>query len=254
MKLVVFTGPTLSAEEGARLLDATYLPPAAQGDVHRAALDGPAVIAIIDGYFEHVPSVAHKEVLWAMAQGIHVLGAASMGALRAAELSAFGMEGVGEVFAGYASGELTDDDEVALAHGRAEIGYRALSEPMVNVRATLRRAAVERVLGDETSAALVGLAKELFYADRCWSAILAAGRAAGLPGGELAALQGRLGALRVDVKKQDAVALLRVIGARIADGLSPKEVRYPFQHTDAWESMSRRVQAAAGGAKGESTR
>jgi hypothetical protein len=253
MNVVVFTGPTLSAAEGARLLDATYLPPAAQGDVHRAALGGPGVIAIIDGYFEQVPWVAHKEVLWAMAQGIHVLGAASMGALRAAELAAFGMEGVGEVYAGYARGEITDDDEVALAHGRAEIDYRALSEPMVNVRATLRRAAAERVLGDETSAALVGLAKEMFYADRCWPAILAAGRAGGLPGGELAALQRPLGALRVDVKRQDAVALLRLIGARLAGGLSRKEVRYPFQHTDAWESMSRRVHAA-GGVEGESTR
>ena len=43
-------------------------------------------IGIIDGYFERVPSVWHKEILWAMAEGIHVFGSASMGALRAAEL------------------------------------------------------------------------------------------------------------------------------------------------------------------------
>ena len=58
----------------------------------------PAVIGIIDGYFEIVPTVWHKEILWAMAQGIHVFGAASIGALRAAELDAFGMRGIGRIY------------------------------------------------------------------------------------------------------------------------------------------------------------
>ena len=64
------------------------LPPAARGDLYRAALAGPQVIGLIDGYFDGVPAVAHKEILWALDQGIRVLGAASMGALRAAELRA----------------------------------------------------------------------------------------------------------------------------------------------------------------------
>ena len=155
MKVFVFTGPTLSATEGACVLDATYLPPAAQGEVYRAALEEPAVIAIIDGYFERVPAVAHKEVLWAMSRGIHVLGAASMGALRAAELGPFGMEGVGEIFNAYARGELTDDDEVAVAHGLAEEGYRPLSEAMVNIRETLRSLSAAGILGEQTREALI---------------------------------------------------------------------------------------------------
>ena len=63
-----------------------WRPPARQGDVYRAALARPAIIGIIDGYFETMPTVWHKEILWAMAKGIHVYGAASIGALRAAEL------------------------------------------------------------------------------------------------------------------------------------------------------------------------
>ena len=59
------------------------------------ALERPVAIGLIDGYFERVPSVSHKEILWAMSQGIVVIGAASMGALRAAELAPFGMLGVG---------------------------------------------------------------------------------------------------------------------------------------------------------------
>src|SRR5512147_3214094 len=98
MNIVVFLGPTLAHTEARSVLDATYLPPAGQGDVYRAALKRPWAIGIVDGYFERVPAVWHKELLWAMSQGIHVFGAASMGALRALELAPFGMIGVGSVF------------------------------------------------------------------------------------------------------------------------------------------------------------
>src|SRR5262249_34690040 len=71
----VFTGPTLPVEEGRTILDdAVYLPPASQGDVYRAARERPWGIAIVDGYFGRVPAVWHKEILWALAQGVHVFG------------------------------------------------------------------------------------------------------------------------------------------------------------------------------------
>ena len=72
MNVVIFTGPTLSQQEVSHVIEATCLPPVAQGDVYRAALRRPFAIGIIDGYFECVPSVWHKEILWAMSQGIHV--------------------------------------------------------------------------------------------------------------------------------------------------------------------------------------
>src|SRR5216110_1776771 len=117
MTVYIFTGPTISAGEAKLELEAIYLPPAAEGDVYRAALHRPQAIGIIDGYFQSVPAVRHKEILWAMAKGIHVFGSASMGALRAAELWPFGMEGVGRVFGAYRDGLIEDDDEVALTHG-----------------------------------------------------------------------------------------------------------------------------------------
>jgi hypothetical protein len=89
--VVVFLGPTLSHDDARDVLDAEYLPPAAHGDVLRAALRRPRAIALVDGVFERVPAVWHKEILFALSEGIHVYGAASMGALRAAELDAFGM-------------------------------------------------------------------------------------------------------------------------------------------------------------------
>src|SRR5882724_7534929 len=71
MRAIIFTGPTLSAAQVPGELDAVCWPPAAQADVYRAALERPAAIGIIDGYFENVPSIWHKEILWAMSQGIH---------------------------------------------------------------------------------------------------------------------------------------------------------------------------------------
>ena len=120
VNVYVFTGPTISPAEARRELEAVYLPPAAEGDVYRVTLHRPQAIGIIDGYFQSVPTVRHKEILWAMSRGIHVFGSASIGALRAAELTAFGMEGVGAVFEFYRDGMLEDDDEVAMAHGPAE--------------------------------------------------------------------------------------------------------------------------------------
>ena len=132
MKAIVFSGPSVSREAVTALEGMEWRPPVSQGDVYRAAKTSPRVIAIIDGFFDSVPSVWHKEILWAMSRGIHLFGASSMGALRAAELHQFGMRGVGEIFEKYRDGTLEDDDEVAVLHGPAELGYTPLSVPMVN--------------------------------------------------------------------------------------------------------------------------
>src|SRR6185436_15946902 len=126
-----FLGPTLSHDEARDVLDAEYRPPAAHGDVLRAALRRPRAIGLVDGVFEGVPAVWHKEILFALAEGVHVFGAASMGALRAAELSTFGMRGIGQIYDWYAGGAIDADDEVALVHGPYETDFLALSEPLV---------------------------------------------------------------------------------------------------------------------------
>jgi hypothetical protein len=64
-----------------------------------------------------------------------VFGAAGIGALRAAELDAVGMRGIGKIFEGYRDGILRDDDEVAVLHGPEELGYPPLTEALVNIRA-----------------------------------------------------------------------------------------------------------------------
>lgn len=237
MTVYIFTGPTLSAEEGRAELDAEFLPPAGQGDVYRAALGRPQAIGIIDGYFERIPAVWHKEILWAMAEGIHVFGSASMGALRAVELTPFGMVGTGVIYDAFRSGALEDDDEVAVAHGAADTGYRSLSEAMVNIRATLQAAETSGVIGARTRAALEAIAKGLFYPERDYPALLSRAETQGLPAEELAALRAFLPEGRVNQKRLDALCMLRQMREMLSGEPPPKRVRYPFEHTDTWEQL-----------------
>ncbi|MEZ4368577.1 MAG: TfuA-like protein [Kofleriaceae bacterium] len=126
---VVFVGPSLpAAEVRARLPGAVVAPPAAAGDILRWATQArpPRRLALIDGFFERMAAPWHKELLYALERGLEVYGAASMGALRAAELDRFGMIGVGRVYRGYATGAIVADDEVGGARaGGARLRRRA---------------------------------------------------------------------------------------------------------------------------------
>lgn len=238
----VFTGPTLSPEEGRRELDAIYLPPAAQGDVYSAARRKPWAIGIIDGYFERVPSVWHKEILWALSRGVHVFGSASMGALRAAELERFGMVGVGSVFRAFASGELEDDDEVTVVHGAAETGYRCLSEAMVNVRATLEAARRAGVIGSELCQRLVSAVKAMYYPERSYARMLQEATGWMRWSDEVEALAAFLPDGRIDRKRDDAVAMLREMRRLLDADPAPKRTRFPFHHTHMWEMLRCRLE------------
>lgn len=234
MNVVIFTGPSLSAADASRRLDAIYLPPVSQGDVYRVALKGPRVIGIIDGLFERVPAVWHKEILFAMSKGIHVLGASSMGALRAAELAAFGMVGVGRIFEAYRSGEYEDDDEVAVVHGSADDEFRVISEAMVNIRPTLKAAVDVGLLSQSTHDALIQIGKSLFYPERAYTEILRRAREEGLPSEELMALSRWLPEGKINRKREDALAMLGAIEALLVGNPEPQVVDYQFEETEWW--------------------
>jgi hypothetical protein len=187
---LVFIGPTLPRDEvAARLPDATICPPAAVGDIlHASRRRGVRRIAIVDGYFERMAAVWHKEILIALERGIAVWGASSMGAMRAAELAPFGMIGVGVIARGYATGRLVADDEVAIAHLPGEFGYRAISDALVNLRHGLAAARRAGIIGQATHDNLVVLAQHTFYRERTWARLVEDGLAAGLPRRQLAAL------------------------------------------------------------------
>lgn len=205
-RTIVFVGPTLPADEATRLLPrATIAGPVAIGDVLAIALERrrPQRLAIVDGYFERMAAVWHKEILFALERGIEMWGASSMGALRAAELAPYGMIGAGGIYQAFARGELIADDEVAVAHLPAEYGYRAVSDALVNLRDGIAKAPM---LGARTRAALVELARARFYRERTWAQLISDARAAGLPAKQLAALAAWP---KPDRKAADARLLLR---------------------------------------------
>lgn len=244
---VIFAGPSLPPKlRPAADPSLEWRPPLRQGELYRAALARPAIIGIIDGYFEVVPTVWHKEVLWAMAEGIHVYGAASLGALRAAELDTFGMKGIGWVYQAFRDGLLEDDDEVAVLHGPEELGYPPVAEAMVNIRATLEEAARSGVIGPALAAGLTDIAKRLFYKERSYEAIMQAAAAAGLPEASLGEFVAWLPGGRVDQKSLDALAMLDAIRADLAAGVRPLRVSYRLAETAAWQAARRDAEDQVG--------
>lgn len=241
MTACVFIGPTLPVTSAQEILDAVYLPPARRGDIVRAVrAHAPDTLVLIDGYFEQVPSVWHKEILWALQNGLAVYGAASMGALRAAELAQFGMIGVGKIFESYASGRFEpfadpfeDDDEVAIVHGPAEIGYPA-TEAMVDIRASLVAAGDAGVLAIDEIRLVAATAKELFYKNRTWDKILTNVGACGMATSRLSAFRIWLADNRVSQKRLDAEAVLHTIAEALP---IPREPLFRFERTVLWQSM-----------------
>ena len=246
MKPFIFIGPTLSVDEALTELDAVYLPPVKFGDVYRITqLYQPEVIGIIDGYFNQVPAVWHKEILWAINQGISVQGGSSMGALRAAELAQFGMTGCGKIFQAYQSGILPpyvdeifeDDDEVAVTHSPAELGYKALSEAMVNIRFTLARAQQLKLIDLQTRNTLIKIAKSLFYPKRNYETILYLARQQGMAESLAETLSQWINDNAVDQKKTDALSLLTHIKDHQKTQVGNNKTTQPeFIHTSQWQS------------------
>jgi len=243
MIAVIFAGPSLPPPTSP-IAGIEWRPPVRQGDLYLAALSRPAIIGVADGYFEIMPTVWHKEILWAMAQGIHVYGAASIGALRAAELTEFGMKGIGHIYRQFHTGRLTDDDEVAVLHGPAEIDYVQVTDAMVNVRATIDRALQLGVVEPAFAARLVSIAKSLFYKDRTYEAILKAATEQGLAPELVGRFASWLPGGKVDQKRIDASEMLEAMTAQISSGVIPLKVSYEFSHTFAWEEARRRIEAA----------
>jgi hypothetical protein len=242
MRWVVFSGPTISpceVEQETRGA-AVARGPAGCGDVLRAQEEGCEAILIIDGYFEHRLAVWHKELLWALARGVRVYGSASLGALRAVELEPFGMVGIGRVFELFRDGMLEDDDEVTIIHQAAERGYQAISDAMVNIRATFDRAVADGKVAPVHAAALIAIAKAQFYPSRNLHSLVNYGAAQGY----LADPEGFrrwVEANRVDQKRLDALAALERLGSDLAAPTSGALVpKFHFEYTEAWHELMRR--------------
>lgn len=169
---IIFTGPSAPIQSVQRLMpSAEVLPPISRGVLYNLRESGAGIFLIIDGVFSHQLAVPPREIVDVIRDGALVLGASSMGALRAAECWPVGMRGVGLIYRLYRAGVLDSDDEVAVATN-PEQGFAAVSVPLINVRLAISRAIKARLLDRNTGSEIIAVAQHLFFAERQWRRIL----------------------------------------------------------------------------------
>jgi ribosomal protein S12 methylthiotransferase accessory factor len=149
-------------------------PPIRRGDFIAAMEAGYQIIGIVDGEFYHQLAVSPKEILIGLRDGRQVVGGSSMGALRAAEMDVYGMQGVGEIYAWYRRGVVTRDDDVALLFASEDAGsYRAVTVPMVNVLWAVRELKRLDIMDANARRRLTSAARRLHWTGRNWGSICA---------------------------------------------------------------------------------
>jgi hypothetical protein len=247
----VFAGPSLPAPQVRELLPGCQvLPPIQHGDLLRLRPERGDRVLIIDGLFLQSAPVRHKEILMLLAQGVTVAGAASMGALRAAELWPYGMRGVGDIFRLHRDLVVTSDDEVAVIHCSAEEEYRQLSEPLVNIRIALREACAAGVITMDEESRLLTLAGAIPFRSRNYRMLDR--RAREVLGGEPAdRFEAWRRAHARDAKADDARLLLRMAAAGdpalCPAGPQDTPVRYAATKHAVWWKLRFQGEQADGG-------
>ena len=176
VKIIIYTGLSLSFDEAKEILDShddvevIYKRPIKRGDLGQALKENPDIIGIIDGVFHQNSSVGHKEILAVLDKGITVVGASSMGALRASEMDSLGMIGIGYVYEQYATGKVASDDDVAVMLDSETL--EALSEPLINMDYVFTNAVEENVITQNQKDELISIAKSTFYPKRNYAQTL----------------------------------------------------------------------------------
>jgi hypothetical protein len=132
---VIFVGPSLYGCQVDYQPEERWIPPARCGDILETCRQNkPSQIVLIDGVFYQDLAVWHKEILYALLQGVTVIGAASMGALRAAELDRYGMIGIGKIYQMYREGE--EDDSLVMVTFDPETFQVLSPSPIGNAQKT----------------------------------------------------------------------------------------------------------------------
>lgn len=230
-RIVVTAGPTIGADDiHAVIPEAEVVPPISFGDAHGYGLRRGDVLLIIDGLFLQSPSVRHKELLSLISDGVRVIGASSMGALRAAELHEFGMEGYGWVFEAYRDGLIEADDEVGMVHGSADDDYPVFVDALVNIRHTLAAAVAAGIVTEDVAREMISTAQRTPFTLRSWERLV---DDVGAP----RSLVRPLRAARVDIKHDDALEALRQIRrqpAAVASRSGPPETVWSSHWRQRW--------------------
>jgi TfuA protein len=172
-KPIVYLGPTLSREEATKILDADYRDPAKKGDFLMLSRDSDEkkYVGFVDGVFLHDYPPSPIEVYHlATRKNIELIGASSLGALRAVELEKFGMKGIGKIFQLYKNGIINADDEVAVTFVRENNILQ--SEAMIDIRFNLFLAYKKGIITNRTKKRIAKIAKNVYFPFRNYEDII----------------------------------------------------------------------------------
>ena len=205
----VFAGPSLAGDD---LPDhIASFPPATRGALTAAVTSGYRRIGFIDGAVEESECLPLSELRDALAiPGVTVLGGASMGAVRAAQLQSEGMRGVGRIFRLFRCGGLTHSDEVYVLHAPESLRYRGLTLPLVNIRFTLRAMRLAGHLTRSEERAATMYMREVPWFDRDRGSLSAAIYAV-CARSRCARLMQTFELMYRDIKQEDAIAVVSLL-------------------------------------------
>lgn len=207
VKSCIFAGPSLYGLPDAAGIDT--LPPAGRGDIEAAIRAGYTHLGMIDGAIED-DAVPVSELRNALEHpDIRLWGAASMGAVRAAELNDAGMRGVGRAYRLLRRGALSSE-EVYLLHAPAALKHRPLTLPLINIRYTLRRMRHAGELSPSQEADVVAYMLDVPWFDRDHNTMVAAMYEA-CGGTRCRDMVRAFDRLYRDVKQEDALRLLSLM-------------------------------------------
>ena len=205
MKTIVFSGPSIAEAEVHQLAACTHAPPIKRGDL--AAAGDYDLFVILDGEFGQNLSVSPKEILAVLDKGKTVIGAASMGALRASELDRSGMIGVGWVYDYFRRCAVRRDADVALVY--APFDFKPMTVPMVDLEYWMEQTSVAGPIRNRERALLLKTARDIFFAERTPDRLMDALRRA-VGGDTLDALLASSGGTIPNVKSIDAAEAVRL--------------------------------------------
>jgi hypothetical protein len=215
--ITVFAGPSLPESLAASRF--VIRPPASRGDLLAASTSGTDVIVFLDGVFQSRASVGHLELLGVVSRGAIVIGAASMGALRAVDLRHHGVIGCGTAYRAVLNGFVTDDSELAVA--MCPFTYAALTVSLIEIRRLLALAS-DAGCSTEDTAVAYAVAESIFFMERTQARLTKAWtRTCHRP----EPLLKLLGDDRVAIKRQDgAIAIQKALNPSSQPGRVPEEI------------------------------
>jgi hypothetical protein len=214
---VIFLGPSLSRQKAKNILEADYRPPAKKGDLLRLAdlTKDIAMVGLVDGFFlQDYPPTPIEVYQLATKKNILLVGAASLGALRAVELEKFGMIGIGKIFELYKTGKIDGDDEVAVTF---EEGRHTLqSEAMIDIRFNLFIARRKGIIDENTKRQITKVAKNVYFPFRNYADILdLSKRQYPLSDSYIESFRAYITSNRESLKERDTIKLLKYMRQRI---------------------------------------